>query len=127
MWESAGCAGSGWVNLRCGCATRQEGEHVVHVGLIETPLQLGGSAQGFDFTIHHDRNAVAIFGLVHVVGGETKRDCRASGVVDQFPKLAARLGIYPAGRFVEEHNARIVEDAHRKGQFLFPSLRQTRH
>ena len=82
-----------------GGSTRQEGEHVVHVGLIEMPLQLGGSAQGFDFTIHHDRNAVAIFRLVHIVV-VTKIVMPLRRLVNELPKLPPRSSVNAARRFV---------------------------
>ena len=49
------------------------------------------------------------------------------GIVNQFPELAASGRIDPSRRLVEEHNARVVENADGESQLLFPPQRQTGH
>ena len=94
---------------------------MIHIGLVETLFQIIGRTEGADFAVHHDRDAVAILCLVHIVGSHKDGDAAMGCVVDEFPELTACSGIYTTRRFVEEHHARLVEDRDGEGQFLFPT------
>ena len=99
-------------------------EHAFHIFRMELFFQFGGRVQRLDAAVHHDRDPVAVFRFVHIVCGDEDRDPAVGSVVDQFPKLPSCGGVDSSGRLVEENDLRLVENRHRKGQFLFPSQRQ---
>ena len=80
--------------------SRQIGKHMVHVGLPERVLQFLWSAHCFDFAVDHDGNAVAIFRLVHIVGGDKDCDAFCRRLVNELPKLPPRSSVNAARRFV---------------------------
>ena len=59
--------GWGWVLLSFGLSG-QIGKHMIHIGLIESFFQLLGCPHRTNLAVDHDRDAVAIFCLVHVMG-----------------------------------------------------------
>ena len=105
----------------------QMGENGIHVRAAELGFQCFRSAQCANLSIDHDRDAVAVFGLVHVMGRHEDCDASMGSVVDELPKLLPRGRVYSAGGFVEKHDTWLMEDAHRKGQLLFPPQRQRFH
>ena len=94
---------------------------MVHVGLGKLLLQRSRGAHGLDLAVYHDGDAVAVFGLVHVVGGHENGDAALGGCVDELPELAARGGVHTAGGLVQKHNVGLVEDADGKSELLLPS------
>ena len=71
-----------------------------------------------------DGDAVAVLGFVQVVGGDEHRDAGARQVVDEPPELPARQRIDAAGRLVEEHDRRLVENGAAEREPLPPAGRQ---
>src|SRR5215831_15302721 len=73
------------------------------------------SASGVSSTITHlihDRDAVAVLGLVHVVGGEEDGDLLARlQLADVAPDRAARLRVEAHGGLVQEQHPRRVQQA----------------
>ena len=100
---------------------------MVHIGLVKFFFKFVGRANRLDFPIDHDGNSVAIFGFVHIVGRHEDGDATTGGIVDEFPKLAARRRIDTPRGLIEEHHAGLVENRHRKRQFLLPTERQRNH
>ena len=75
-------------------------------------LERLGVVEGHDPAGVHDRDAVAVLGLVHVVGGQEDRDLLAlAELVDVVPDARAGLRVEPDGRLVEEQDARRVHQA----------------
>ena len=79
---------------------------------------LAFSASGVSSTtispLVHDRDAVAVLGLVHVVGRQEDRDVLARlELADVAPDRAARLRVEADRRLVEEQHARRVQQAAR--------------
>ena len=94
---------------------------MVHIGLVETLFQFIGCAEGTYLSVHHDRDAVAVFSLVHIMSGHEDRDATTGSVVDELPELAACSGIDTTCGFVKEHHTRIVEYRDGEGQLLLPA------
>ena len=90
----------------------------------ELLFEVTRGVQGFDAPVYHDGYPVAVFGLVHVVSGYKDSDAPVRRIVDKFPELTPRYGVYPAGGFVQEYDSRFVEDGYREGELLFPSQRE---
>jgi hypothetical protein len=73
--------------------------------------QLEWCAQGDDFSVIDDRDAVAEdLRFVHIVCGEQDRSAARLELRDQIPELPARLRIEPGGRLVEKEKIRIAHD-----------------
>src|SRR2546423_15332224 len=68
----------------------------------------------------------AAFGLVHVMRGDEKRHALAGEFEKQVPQFAARDGIDPCGRFVEEQNGWFVHEGARHRQTLAPAAGKKR-
>lgn len=96
-------------------------EYIVHCSGIELPFQLPGSVECTDDAIYHDGDAVAILCLVHKVGGDKDGDALVGSLVNQFPELAARGGVYPTRRLIQKDNLGTVEDGDGEGQLLLPA------
>ena len=71
-----------------------------------------------------DGHAVAVLGLVQVVRGDEDGDAGARQLVDQPPELPARQRIDTAGRLVEEHDRRLVENGAAEREPLAPAGRE---
>ena len=99
---------------------------MVHVGLTETLFQFVGGAERTDLAVHHDRDSVAIFGLVHIVSGHKDGNATLGSIANQLPELASRGRVYAARWFVEEHHARLMEYRYGEGEFLFPAQGERR-
>src|ERR1035437_5681093 len=67
---------------------------------------------------------VAVFRLVHVVGGDQGRDSFARHLVNQLPELTARKRIDSGGGFVEKEHLRAVQYGAAQSESLFPTARQ---
>ena len=61
------------------------------------------------------------------MGGDEDRDAAVGRLVDELPELAARGGVHPTRRLIQEDNLRLVEDGHGEGQLLFPAQGQAAH
>ena len=58
--------------------------------LDRTQLEFGRRAQRDQFAAVHQRQAIAVFGFVHVVRGDEDGDAVAAHPLNQFPEQAAR-------------------------------------
>ncbi len=94
---------------------RAAGEHLLELA----DRALRGQASGVD-----QGQAVAVLGLVEVVGGHEDRDAAAGHLVDEGPEAPPREGVHSAGGLVEEHHLRLVEDRAGQGQPLLPAAGQ---
>ena len=99
-------------------------EYFVHILGVEAGFQAGGRVERPDLSVHHHGDAVAVLGLIHVMGGDKNGDAFSGGLIDQFPELPAGGRINASGRFVKEDKAGAVEDGCGKGQPLLPSQRK---
>src|SRR5687767_15666300 len=83
--------------------TRELQENFVYARSVELRLQLDGRAHCRNAAIHHDRDAIAVLGFVHVV----RRDedgRRLRGGIDHFPELPPGDGVDSASRLVEKYD-----------------------
>src|SRR6476620_12284998 len=80
--------------------------------------------QGFHLSVHHNGNAVAILGFIHIVCGHEYRNAISSGLIDQVPKLASRNRVNTACWLIEENDFRTMKNSNGKSQFLLPAQRQ---
>ena len=87
-------------------------------------LQRPRRAQGDEFAAVHDAEAVAVFGLLHVVCGHENRDALSGQRVDQVPELAPAVGVDAGRGLVEEEDGRLVQDGAAKGEALLPAARE---
>ena len=94
---------------------------MIHIGLVETLFQFIGCAKGANLAVHHDRDTVTIFSLVHIVCGYKNGDATTGSIVDEFPELTTCSGIDTTRGFVEEHHTWVVEYRDREGQLLLPT------
>ena len=69
-------------------------------------------------------DAVAAFGLVHVMGADEHGEPALAQMMDLFPEFAPRLRIDARGRFVEQQQARLMQHAGGKREPLLPAARQ---
>ena len=86
----------------------------------EDGLELVGGAERRETARVDDRDAVAVLGLVQVVRRDEHRRAGRRQAVDQRPEHAAGQRIDAAGRLVEEHDRRLVEDGAAEGEALAP-------
>src|SRR5450830_913358 len=85
----------------------------------ERALQLGRAARGDQFPVEDEGEAVALFGLVHVVRrDEDRHPARGGELVDEVPEEAAALRVDASGRFVEEEELGLVEQGRRERDAL---------
>src|SRR5262249_23320029 len=86
----------------------------------QTFQRLRGSSDE-QFGIVEVADLPAPFGLVHVVGGDEKRDPLSGLRKQQIPQLAPGDWIDPGGGLVEEKDARLVEQCGAQSEPLRPS------
>ena len=98
--------------------------HLEHGVPREDPLQLGDGAERHQPAGVDEGEAVAVLGLVEVVGGHEDRDALGRHLVDQAPEAPAGDGVDPARGLVEEHDARPVHHGAGEGQPLLPAAGQ---
>ena len=73
-------------------------------------LERRGRVQGLDLAVVDDGDAVAVLGLVHVVGGHEDGDADlVAQRADVLPDGVARLRVEPDGRLVEEEHLGVVQ------------------
>ena len=97
---------------------------MIHIGLIEFVFQFIGSANALDLTIHHNRDAVTVFCLIHIVRGDEYRNATTCCIVYQLPELSSCGRIYATRRLIEKHHPWLMENTDRECKFLFPTQRQ---
>ncbi|OQC23135.1 MAG: hypothetical protein BWX68_02918 [Verrucomicrobia bacterium ADurb.Bin063] len=84
-------------------------------------LQFEGRAQGDHPAPVNHGEPVAVFGLLHVVGGDKYRHAVSGHVVNEVPETPPVQGVHPAGRLVEEKHGRFVQHGAGHGKALFPA------
>ncbi len=85
-----------------------------HVRADERVEHLGGFATGHGAPLlHHQERVRESLGFVHVVRGEDHPEPLGAELRDELPHLHARCRIEARRRFVEEEDARTVDDAPR--------------
>ena len=103
------------------CPPCQLLEHFVHTPRPVLRTEVLRGIQGFDAPVHHDGDAVAIFGLVHVVRGDKDGDALVGGAVNKLPEASAGHGVHATRRFIEKDHPRLVEDGDGESQLLLPA------
>lgn len=96
---------------------------MVHVGLIQLSFQFIWSSHRLDFTIHHDRDAVTILSLIHVVSCYKDSNAAVGCLIDEFPKLASGGWINTACRLIKKNDFWFMEDADGESQLLLSAKR----
>jgi hypothetical protein len=72
----------------------------------------GGGAGGDELAVIEDGEAVAVFGFVHEVGGDEDGDAIAlADFQEVFPEVDAGTGVEAGAGFIEQQDARAVEQA----------------
>ena len=74
----------------------------------------------------HDRDAVAVFGLFHEMGGDDDGDALFGQRGDAPPEFAARQRVRAAGRLIQEQDLRLVQQGGGHGQPLLVAAGQLR-
>ena len=64
-------------------------KNFVHIIGFERGFQGGRTVESFDLSVYHDGDTVAIFGLIHIMGGDKDGDIPFGRLIDQFPELTA--------------------------------------
>ena len=72
-------------------------------------LELRGGAHCNYAPAINQHQAIAVFRLVHVMGGHEHRDALAHHLLDQFPEFPARDGIDTRSRLVKKDNGRTMQ------------------
>ena len=98
--------------------------HLEHGVAREDLLQLGDRPERHQPAGVDEREAVAVLGLVEVVGGHEDRDALGRHLVDEPPEAPARDGVDAARGLVEEHDPRLVQHGAGEGQPLLPAAGQ---
>src|SRR4029453_2866575 len=84
----------------------------LHPVLADAGLEGGRGVQGDDVALVDDGDAVAVLGLVHVVGGDEHGDLLAAvQLLQVVPDGGAGLGVQPDGRLVQEQHPWGVQQA----------------
>src|SRR5487761_1072934 len=98
----------------------REGHQVATDGV----LQFVGGVKGDDAAVIDDRDAPAILGLVHVMGGHEDGEVLAPAkLMKVCPDMLPRLWIEPQRRLVEEQDPRVMQEP---ASDLEPALHATR-
>src|SRR5580700_12292823 len=66
-------------------------------------------------------NAVAAFGLIHIMGADENGQTVLAQAVDFLPEFAPGLRIDTGGWLVQQQQARLMQHARGKGQALLPA------
>ena len=106
-------------------AARSELDHLFRAGCSD---QFARRAQSDLFAMIHDGHAVAkALGFVHVVCGEQNGAAGLFEFLDQFPELAAGLGIQTRGGLVEKKKVGVADQGAGKSQALFLAAGKIAH
>jgi hypothetical protein len=80
-------------------------------------LEFGEGAVLDDRALVQDRDAVGkLLGLIEVLGGQQHGRAALGELLDCLPHLDPRLWVQAGGRFVEEDDRRVADQAHRDVQ-----------
>ena len=99
-------------------------KNIVHGSRSKLLFQSVGSIKRTDYTVHHDRNTVAILRLIHKMGCDKNSDTLIGSLINQLPKLAAGGRIDTARRFIQKNNLGMMKNGDLKSELLFRSQRQ---
>jgi hypothetical protein len=87
-------------------------------------LEFARTAERRELTRIDERDAIAVLGFVHVVGGDDDANPVAGERIDEVPEAPPRGGVHPGGRLVEEQDRRLVQHRATKRQALLPAARK---
>src|SRR5260370_15451380 len=85
-----------------------------------------GRAVGDELSVINVGDVAAALGLVHVMGGDEKRDAMAGKLEEEIPKLAARHRLDPGGGLVREKKGRLVRQGAAEAQALLAAAGELR-
>ena len=94
------------------------------LALHRIPLQFRRRAQRDNLSAKDQRQAVAVFRLLHVMGSYKDSNSLLGHLMNQFPELTPRNGIDAGGRLIEKDDGRLVQDGATQRQPLLPAARQ---
>ena len=101
---------------------------IAEVGTAELPGEemlagddLFGRARGEQGAVGNIGEAVAALGLVHVVRRDQDGDTGAREAVDFLPKITPSFRVYAGGRFVEQQQSRLMQQAGGEREALLPA------
>src|SRR6185437_1459680 len=91
-------------------------------------LQLRGGTQRDHLSRIHQRDPMAVFGFVHVVGGDEYSVALGGELINQIPERSPGDWIHATGRLVQEENRRLMQNRAAQREPLLPTARkQPRH
>src|ERR1035437_4179475 len=96
-------------------------KNLQHFLLHEFGLERVRASDGDQFPAIDQANAVAVLGLIHVVGGHKGGDPLAGEFVNQIPELTPADRIHSRGRLVKKDDGRLVQNGASKCEALFPA------
>ena len=96
-------------------------EDFIHGGGLKLALEGLWTIERLDSAVDHHRNTVAILGFVHVVSRYKDGDAGVGGLDDEIPEATTGNRVDAAGWFVEEDDARAMDDGYGEGELLFPA------
>lgn len=101
--------------LKSGNSFRSSGsgkldKNVVHALCPVVLLHRFRPVKGCCTAVYHDTEAIAIFGFVHVVGGDKDGESAPGGFINHVPEAAPCNGIDPAGWLVKKNNFGFMQD-----------------
>ena len=88
---------------------------------VQAVLELRRGAERDHLAAVHQRDAVAVFGFIHVMRADENSMAGFGKVVDEAPKSAARDRVDTGSGLVEKENRRIVQDGAAQRQPLLPA------
>ena len=90
---------------------------------VQLLLERSGHAQGDQLAAVNQRQAMAILGLIHVMGGDQDGLAGFGELINQIPEAAPRNGIHARGGLVQKQDARRMHDGAAERQALLPAAR----
>ena len=86
------------------------------------------TVEGDDVSVVHDSDSVAQpLGFLHIMGGEKNRLAPMTETLDHLPHGPAGLGIKSGGRFIQEHDFRVIHEGQGDGESLLLSPGEVLH
>jgi hypothetical protein len=106
------------------CLTGRTALDQEHLAAQRRVFELSGATGGDDPPLVDEHNAVAIFGLIHVMRRHQDGDTVGGEVMNQIPEAAAGDRIDAGGRLIQKQDRRVVENGAAQRQALLPAARQ---
>ena len=102
-------------------------EDFIHGGGLKLALEGSWTVEGLDAAVDHHRNTVAILGFVHVVSRYKDGDAGVGSLDDEVPEATTGNRVNATGWFVQEDDARAMDDGYGEGGLLFPAQGEGSH